>query len=144
MVLTKTQSTVAFLLGCIPLRTLLAYITYRLGTASITTESSTSISSATESSSILETSYSIIRTLIIVILMGIGISFLILYFKNLRLDAPEAGGKTWWNNLRPIHGLLYVAAASMLLIPNLKSYAWLALIIDVILGLSSWIIHRLY
>ncbi len=142
MVLTKTQSTVAFLLGCIPLRTLLAYITYRLGTASNTTESSTS--SATESSSILETSYSMIRTLIIVVLIGIGISFLILYFKKLRLDAPEAGGKTWWNNLRPIHGLLYIAAGTMLLIPNLRSYAWLALIIDVILGLSSWIIHRLY
>ncbi len=101
MVLTKSQSTLAFLLGCIPLRSLLAYITYKLGSASPVL----SIESSSETASIFETSYSIIRTLIIVILMGIGISFLILYFKNLRLDAPEAGGKTWWNNLRPIHGL---------------------------------------
>lgn len=140
MVLTKSQSTLAFLLGCIPLRSLLAYIAYKLGSASPVL----SIESSSETASILETSYSIIRTLIIVILMGIGISFLILYFKNLRLDAPEAGGKTWWNKLRPIHGLLYIAAGTMLLIPNLRSYAWIALIIDVILGLSSWIIHRLY
>ncbi len=143
MVLTKTQSTTAFLLGCIPLRFLLTYITYKLGLTSpvLSIESS---SSATETAYILEASYSIIRTLIIVILMGIGISFLILYLKKLRLDAPEAGGITWWNNLRPIHGILYIAAGTMLLIPNLRSYAWIALIIDVILGLSSWIKHRLY
>jgi hypothetical protein len=40
-----------------------------------------------------------------------GLSFIYLFFTNSRLDAPEAGGKTWWAQYRLIIGALWVAAA---------------------------------
>jgi hypothetical protein len=39
------------------------------------------------------------------------LGFLGLYFGNMRMTAPEAGGKTWWAPLRLLHGLLYLCAA---------------------------------
>ena len=31
-----------------------------------------------------------------ILLLGLATGFLFLYFNNLRLTAPEGGGKTWW------------------------------------------------
>lgn len=61
------------------------------------------------------------------------ISFLILYFGNFRLKAPESGGKTWWTCYRLIHGSLYLCGA-IYAIQN-KKEAWIPLTIDAILGL---------
>lgn len=66
------------------------------------------------------------------ILFGISFGFLYLYFLNLRLNAFEAGGKTWWSEYRLIHGMLYLIAAIYAF--QMKSIAWIPLIIDVILG----------
>ena len=69
---------------------------------------------------------------------GIGLlspaaGFLYLYFFNLRLNAPEGGGKTWWAPFRIFHGLLYLAAA-ILAIRRLSNIAWIPLAIDVTMG----------
>lgn len=32
-----------------------------------------------------------------------------LWYFHLRQHAPEAGGRTWWNWLRPLHALMYAA-----------------------------------
>ena len=40
------------------------------------------------------------------VLLGPALGFLYLYFTKSRLNAPEAGGITWWANLRIVHGLL--------------------------------------
>lgn len=45
------------------------------------------------------------------LLLAIGISFMVLFFTNSRLNAPEAGGKTWWAPYRPIIGSFYILAA---------------------------------
>jgi hypothetical protein len=66
--------------------------------------------------------------------------FLYLYFKNLRLNAPEAGGKTWWANLRLIHGALYLTAAIYAF--QKKDISWVPLLIDVIVGLIFFLIHH--
>ena len=50
-------------------------------------------------------------TLYGLVLLGIALSFLYLYFTSSRLQAPEAGGATWWASYRLIIGLLYLAAA---------------------------------
>ena len=66
----------------------------------------------------------------------IGVSFAVLYMFKLRLNAPEGGGKTWWNYLRPLHAVLYLLAAHLLLTGN-RGYASMVLIIDVIVGMVS-------
>lgn len=73
--------------------------------------------------------------------VSVSISFLILYFSKSRLEAPEGGGKTWWNKLRLVHGLLYLAAGIFAI--QGKREAWIPLMIDVILGLIMFTNHRL-
>lgn len=122
MVLTQSQSNMAFLLGCIPMRLVLAYIAYIVGMYNLNL---------------------LIKTTFAILLLSIGISFVVLYTKNLRLNAPEAGGITWWRELRPIHGLFYILAGIFLLIPSIRHFAWTLLLLDVIFGLGSWIVHKL-
>lgn len=71
-----------------------------------------------------------------------GISFIYLYFANLRLSAPEAGGKTWWANLRLIHGMLFITSA--IYAYQQKDVSWVPLLIDVIFGFFAFIIHHKY
>lgn len=68
--------------------------------------------------------------------------FLYLYFFNKRLNAFEAGGKTWWSNLRLIHGLLYLCASIYLL--QSKRLAFIPFIADVIIGLLSFLFEHKY
>ena len=67
-------------------------------------------------------------------------AFFYLYFANLRLSAPEAGGKTWWASLRLIHGALYLTSAIYAF--QKKDITWVPLLIDVIFGLVSFLIHH--
>jgi hypothetical protein len=69
--------------------------------------------------------------------------FFYIYFTGSRKTGTEVfGDKIWWNNLRPIHGLLYSLFAYNAIIGN-KS-AWIYLLIDVILGLFSFLIYHYY
>lgn len=74
------------------------------------------------------------------VLFIISLSFLYLYFSNLRLNAFEAGGYTWWANFRIIHGLLYMTGA----IYSFQglSIAWIPITIDTLLGLILFLYHR--
>lgn len=63
-----------------------------------------------------------------------GFSFLYLYFFNKRLNAVEAGGKTWWADYRLIHGFLYITAS--IYAYQEKNIAWIPLMIDVLFGVS--------
>jgi branched-subunit amino acid transport protein AzlD len=56
------------------------------------------------------------------------------------LDAPEAGGNTWWANFRIIHGALYMCAAIYCFKGD--STASLPLTIDVIFGFILFIYHH--
>ena len=82
------------------------------------------------------------------ILLTISMGFLYLYFNNKRLDAGEAGGQTWWHELRLFHGLMYLCASIYILksIDNseLMKYAIIPLTVDVIVGVISFINHRFY
>jgi hypothetical protein len=76
--------------------------------------------------------------------LPIGLSFMYLYFiGNARADAQLewlGDKKIWWNELRPIHGTLYLLF-SLYAIQG-KDWAWVILLVDVIVGLSSWLIHH--
>jgi len=74
-------------------------------------------------------------------LLAMAIGFLYLYFNNLRLHATEAGGITWWSEYRLLHGIFYLAAATYAL--QEKRMAWIPLSLDVTLGASLFIYHRL-
>ncbi len=104
-----------FLLFCIPTRIALALLAYKL-----------------------DDKYLRMFGLLLLI---IAISFLILYFFNLRLNAFEAGGKTWWKKYRIIHGLLYLIAA-IFAIQRIR-LAHYPLLLDVLIGLTLFVIRYL-
>ena len=108
------KSILYFLLGCIPIRIMIAWLP-----------------------TIIDKSF--LPYYGILLLMP-AIGFLTLYFGNMRLVANEAGGKTWWAEMRLIHGLLYLCAAIYAL--QQKILAWVPLTIDVIFGFFAFILKR--
>ena len=71
------------------------------------------------------------------------IGFFYIYLSGVRQTGAEVfGEKIWWNNLRPIHGLLYFLFGYNAIIGNKN--AWIYLLIDVIIGLISFLIFHLY
>jgi len=75
-----------------------------------------------------------------IVLLFPALGFLGLYFLNMRMTAPEAGGKTWWAELRLIHGLLYLCASIYAV--QSKSIVWIPLLLDVIFGFAAFINHH--
>jgi len=69
------------------------------------------------------------------------ISFLFLYITNSRRTGAEVfGRKIWWNDLRPVHSLLYGLFAFSAI--NKKKSSWIYLLVDVIIGLLSFVTHH--
>jgi hypothetical protein len=69
-----------------------------------------------------------------------GFTFWILYLFNLRQVAGEStakGKNVWWNNLRPVHGSIYLLFSYLYYKGNEKAY--LVLVLDVVLGLFVWL-----
>ena len=50
------------------------------------------------------------------------------------------GGDPWWNNLRPIHSVLYIIFA-IIVLTKYHSSAWVVLLLDVILGFIAFSFH---
>jgi hypothetical protein len=69
------------------------------------------------------------------------IGFMYIYLTGSRKTGPETfGDKIWWNNLRPIHSILYFLFAYNAIIGNTQ--AWIYLLVDVIFGLISFLIYH--
>jgi len=69
------------------------------------------------------------------------IGFIYIYLTNSRQTGAEVfGGKIWWNNIRPIHGLLYGMFAYNAIKQNSGAYKYL--LVDVIIGLISFLMHH--
>lgn len=67
--------------------------------------------------------------------------FLYIYLTGIRKTGGEVfGDKIWWNNLRPIHGLLYLLFSYNAI--NGNKTAWIYLFIDVLLGLTSFLTYH--
>jgi len=70
----------------------------------------------------------------------IGCSFLVLYFFNLRLNAPEGGNLTWWKDFRLIHGFLYISSfIYSIKNPNIM---WIPILIDTFFGLGLFLLYK--
>jgi hypothetical protein len=71
------------------------------------------------------------------------IGFFYLFLTGTRKTGPEVfGDKIWWNNLRPIHGLLYLLFAYNAITGN--KFAWIYLFLDLIIGLVSFLGFHYY
>jgi hypothetical protein len=69
------------------------------------------------------------------------IGFIYIYLTGSRKTGAEVfGEKIWWNNLRPIHSILYFLFAYNAIIGNKLS--WIYLLVDVLIGLISFLIHH--
>jgi len=83
-----------------------------------------------------------IQTLLGYLTFMIATGFMFIYVFGLRKTGAETGGSPiWWNNLRPLHSMLYYLTSWFILFGD-KNQAWKVLLFDTILGLSSFIIHH--
>ena len=109
------DSKTLFLLGCIPARLFLVWLSQNIPVRYL----------------------KIFGGLLLIMAMG----FLYLYFTNGRLNALEAGGKTWWADFRLVFGALYLVAA-IYCFQGKQNMVWVPLSIDVFFGLLLFIIKR--
>ena len=105
----KTNRMLLFIFACLSIRILFAYI------AKIASNEQ-------------------LRLLGVIGLM-IGISFFYQSFKNKKIGF--FGGKAWWHNTRNVHGVLWIIFAILAFNYNKKAY--IALVVDVSIGIISFI-----
>jgi hypothetical protein len=73
--------------------------------------------------------------------MIIAIGFVYIFLTGSRKTGAEVfGDKIWWNNLRPIHALLYAIFAYNAINKNIES--WKILLLDVSIGLTSFLTYH--
>lgn len=104
---------VAFWVGCIGIRTIFAYLAY-----------------------IASNKYLRIMGAIAIVP---AIGFFVIYFGGLRktgIEVAPGGGEIWWSSLRPVHGFLYLVF-SVMAIWKQSRYAWVALALDVLIGVLA-------
>jgi hypothetical protein len=70
-----------------------------------------------------------------VLYLFIALGMALIYLFNLRPTGLEAGGRIWWNNIRPLHAGIYLGFALMALKGDTR--AWLFLLADVIVGATA-------
>jgi hypothetical protein len=69
------------------------------------------------------------------------IGFTYLFVTGERKTGPEVfGGKIWWNNLRPVHSLLYFLFSYNAISGNHN--AWIYLLVDVLIGLTGFLSYH--
>ena len=103
-----------FLLGCIPVRFLFVYIAKNIPINYLP------------------------LTAPITLIMGLG--FFYTFFSG-KKTGSTFNQIAWWNNLRPIHGLLYILYSYYAYKKNSDSYK--ILLFDVIFGLLSFLIYHI-
>lgn len=74
-----------------------------------------------------------------VVALLISAGFIRQFFVN-PTKAGAFGGKPWWNNLRPVHGIIY-ALFALLAFSHYYDKAWIVLLFDVMLGLFAFTVH---
>lgn len=76
---------------------------------------------------------------LLALLPSIGFTYIYLFGAR-KTGAEVFGAKIWWNDLRPIHALMYYLFAIMAIMRN--KFAWIWLLIDVMIGLTSFLIFH--
>ena len=69
------------------------------------------------------------------------IGFMYIFITGVRTTGVEVfGEKIWWNNLRPVHAMLYIIFAYKAI--NKNADAWKILLLDVTIGLVSFLSYH--
>jgi hypothetical protein len=71
--------------------------------------------------------------------------FLWIWATGSRMTGPEsssAGGRIWWNDLRPVHAAMYLAFAAAAIGWH-SPHAWKFLAADVVLGLAVFLSYHI-
>jgi len=69
------------------------------------------------------------------------IGFAYLYITDSRNTGGEVSGeKIWWDDLRPIHSILYFSFAYLSIKKDPR--AWTILLLDIIIGLTGFVIYH--
>ena len=67
--------------------------------------------------------------------------FMYIFLTGTRQTGAEVfGDKIWWNDLRPLHSLLYFVFSYNAIMGNMN--AWIYLLVDVIIGLISFLSYH--
>lgn len=66
--------------------------------------------------------------------------FYIWWTGSRQTGAEVMGARIWWNNLRPIHGVLYLMFAYSAI--NMMADSWRYLFADVVIGIVSFLIFH--
>lgn len=122
----STKRILTFLFGCILLRIILALSAYYFESKE----------------------YRIPLVIMGIIALIMGLSFFSIYFDIAGTDSAnkqlqvwmDQDSKVWWNDLRPLHGTLYIVFA-LLVFFNIK-YSYVLLSLDVTIGLIAWVLHH--
>jgi hypothetical protein len=114
---TREPLPVLFVLGCVPVRLLLAYLVAG-GHAER------------------------VRVPAAVAATAVGLGFLVVHAAGLRKSGPETFGRPiWWDHLRPMHGALHLAVAVLVAVGHDRAAAAI-LFGDVMMGVGGWVQHR--
>ena len=112
--------TYGFIFGCIPIRLLIVYLVYRWSRVAIFMQIASVIAAV------------------------LSMSFFVLFFTKKRETGPEVcNGPIWWNNLRPFHAIAYLTFAILANIDTLAQYAYIPLLIDVVVGIVFHIKNKI-
>jgi hypothetical protein len=112
----QTKRTLLFLIGCMGSRLALVWVAYKYP--------------------------KLLRPLGFMALV-IAFGFMYIYMNGLRKTGAEVfGERIWWNDLRPVHSLLWGTFAYMA-INNMHEHAWKVLLLDVSIGFTAYVHHRL-
>ena len=69
------------------------------------------------------------------------IGFITIYLGELRKTGGEViGNKIWWNELRPVHAVMYLLFAIYAI--KKKDFAWIILLLDVCIGIVAFIMYH--
>ena len=110
--MTRTDRILIFLLGCITARIFIIYLAKNAGPT--------------------------FKQILGFIALFISIGLLYQFFIN--PHRPGAfGGESWWNNLRPLHAMLYLLFGLMA-IQN-SEYAYIVLVLDLMIGIIGFCHH---
>ena len=78
--------------------------------------------------------YKLLKEILSLIILIIGLTWLIMYIYNIRLNGIEViNGIIWWKEYRIYHSILYIITFILMYL-NIK-YSYIPLGIDVILGI---------
>ena len=71
------------------------------------------------------------------------VGFFYLFLTGSRKTGPEVfGDKIWWNDVRPIHGVMYFLFAYNAIYGDTS--AWIYLLVDIVVGLGSFLLFHYY